>query len=461
MDPAGTSAARAAASGTVLLGVPQVGDLMRVDVQQYLTDAEHLGALTPNRLARGMEGSEILRIATDVAALRARGEGVWNFTIGDFDPKLFAIPTALRERIKVELDAGQTNYPPAVGIPELREAIRSFYAERLGLDYPEGSVQVGAGARPPIYAAFRTLVEPGDRVVYPVPTWNVRYYVYLTGGEGVPVVTKPEDGFMPTVDALLPHLPTARLLVLNSPLNPCGTVIAPELLREICLAVVAENDRRREAGERPLMLLYDQVYWQLTFGGNVHHTPVGLVPEMAPYTVFVDAISKWWAATGLRVGWAVAPPWVRARMQPLVGHMGAWAARAEQRATAALLAEPAQVDDYLDTFRSVVQARLERLRAGLLSMRDEGLPVDCLEAQGAIYLSARLDLRGRTVGGVSIDGDASARSALLSGAKVAVVPFTAFGYPADTGWVRFSVGAVSDEDVDQALDALRGLLRSA
>lgn len=431
-----------------------------VDVQSTFTDAERLAAATPNPLARGMEGSDILAIAAEVQAMRARGETVSNFTIGDFDPAIFPIPEALRERLKAELDAGRTNYPPAVGIDELRAAIRGFYADRLGLDYPEGTVVVGSGARPPIYAAFRTLVAPGDVCVYPVPSWNIRYYVYLTEGRGVPVVTKPENGFMPTADDLLPHLRTARLIALNSPLNPCGTVIAENLLRELCEAIVAENARRRTLDERPLILLYDQVYWQLTFGDYAHHTPVSLVPEMAPYTVLVDAISKCWAGTGLRVGWAVAPPWIRSRMAPLIGHMGAWAGRAEQHAVAAMLAEPAQVDPFMEDFKSTVQGRLRKLRDGLLSMRDEGLPVDCLDAQGAIYLSARFDLHGRTVDGITIDSDDAARALLLRRAGVAVVPFTAFGYPENTGWIRFSVGAATDEEVDTALERLRNLLRS-
>jgi aspartate aminotransferase len=280
---------------------------MPLNVNDMLTHADVLAERAPSPLARGLQGSAILKIAGEVRALKATGAPVGNFTIGDFNPEFFSIPDAFRERIKAELDAGQTNYPPAVGIPELREAIRGFYADRLGLDYPEGTVQVGAGARPPIFAAFQTILEAGDVVLYPVPTWNIRYYVYLNRAEGVPIVTRPENGFMPTAEDLLPHLSTARLIVLNSPLNPCGTVIAENLLRDICEAIVDENERRLPLGERPLMLIYDQVYWQLTFEQYTHHTPVGLVPKMAEYTVLVDAISKSWAATGLRVGWAVAP----------------------------------------------------------------------------------------------------------------------------------------------------------
>ncbi len=433
---------------------------MALDVRATFDDQQRLAASTPNQFAKGLEGSQILAIAAHVARVREEGNHVSNFTIGDFDPAIFPIPTVLKDRIGLELDAGQTNYPPAVGIPELRAAIRSFYKARLGIDYPAGCVQVGAGARPPIYAAFRTILEPGDKLVFPVPTWNLRYYAYLNGAEAVQVETRPENGFMPTAADLLPHVPTARMVVLNSPLNPCGTVISPELLEEICNAILAENRRRAADGERPLILLYDQVYWQITFDGNRHYTPMDLVPEMAPYTILVDAISKCWAATGLRVGWAVCPPWMVDKMKPLVGHMGAWAARAEQKATAAMLAEPERVDPWSADFQAAIKRRLDLLSDGIQALKAEGLPCDSLPVQGAIYLSARFDLHGKTIAGCRIESDEDARVAILEQAGVAVVPFTAFGYRENTGWVRFSVGAVSEEDVVRAVEAMGTLLRS-
>ncbi len=423
---------------------------MAVDVQFGGAD---LARLAPNPYALGMEGSDILAIAAQINALKATGAQVANFTIGDFDPKLFPIPEALAEAVSEELAAGQTNYPPAVGLPELRKAISGFYAERLGFRWPAESILVGSGARPPIYAAFRTIVAPGDQILFPTPTWNCRYYVYLSQGVAVPVVTRPETGFMPTLADLAPHLATARVLYLNSPLNPCGTVIQAELLREICLAIVAENRRRADLGERPLLVIYDMVYWQLTFGAE-HVTPVGLVPEMAPYTLLIDAISKWWAATGLRVGWAAVPPTLFGPMQSLIGHIGAWAGRAEQRAVARLLAEPSRTAPFVAGMNASLSGRLTRLYDGFSAMSAEGLPVTAIPARGAIYLSVRFDLLGRR--GIHTDEDLRAR--LLSEAGVGIVPFTAFGYPPGTGWVRFSVGAASDPDVDAALARIRRFL---
>jgi aspartate aminotransferase len=432
---------------------------MTVDVGALYTGHEGLSKTAPNALSLGMEGSDILAIAGQINALRAQGRPVANFTVGDFDPKLFPIPDVLTTAVGEELAAGQTNYPPAVGIPELRQAIAQFYEERLGLRVPASSVLVGSGARPPIYAAFQTIVAPGDVILYPVPTWNCRYYVYLCQAEGVPVPTRPENGFMPTAAELAPHLPRARVLYLNSPLNPCGTVMSNDLLREVSQAIVDENRRREAVGERPLMLLFDMVYWQLAFGEEPYQTPMHLVPEVAPYTVLVDAISKSWAATGLRVGWAVAPPWVYGPMQSLIGHVGAWAGRAEQRATARLLAAPESVDPFMARFVSTLQSRLARLHAGLQAMKADGLPVDSVAAAGALYLSVRFDLVGRTLAdGRAIHSADALRVWLLEEALVGVVPFTAFGYPSDTPWVRFSVGASSDADVDAALERMRSAL---
>jgi aspartate aminotransferase len=414
---------------------------MAVDVR---FDGADLARVGPNPFSLGMEGSDILAIAAQINARKAAGAPIANFTIGDFDPKLFPIPAALGQAVAEELAAGQTNYPPAVGLPELRSAISSFYAEHLGFSWPASSILVGSGARPPIYAAFQTVVAPGDTILFPTPTWNCRYYVYLSQAKGVAVPTRPENGFMPTVRDLAPHLGEARVLYLNSPLNPCGTVIEPALLQEICEAIVEENRRRQATSRRPLILIYDMVYWQLVFAGARHVTPIGLVPEMAPYTILVDAISKWWAATGLRVGWAAVPPWAFGPMQSLIGHVGAWAGRAEQRAVARLLSEPARTAPFVDAMNATLHGRLDRLYDGLRALGVEAVP-----ARGAIYLSVRFD-RGSS--------DEELRTWLLDEAGIGVVPFTAFGYPAGTGWVRFSVGAASDADIDAALGRLRAAL---
>lgn len=432
---------------------------MTIDVGAIYRDTESLAAVACAPYISGLRGSDILAIAQEVRLLQAGGRTVFNLTIGDFDPKVFPIPDALKTAVQQAYDEGHTNYPPAVGIPELRDAIRDLYRRELGLDFPADAILAGSGARPPLYGAFGVLVGEGDTVVYPVPSWNVNHYTFLNKGRGVPLVTTPESGFMPTVEQIRPHLGEARVVVINSPSNPAGTVIAEQQLAEICDAILGENERRRQAGTRPLYLIYDAVYWQLTFSGARHVTPIGLRPAMAPYTIIIDAISKSWAATGLRVGWCICPPWVRTKMQALIGHMGAWAGKAEQVGTARVLADPSLTAVFMASFKAGVEARLSGLQRGIEAMAAEGHPVRTLRGEGAIYLSVQVDLVGRTApDGSVLATDEHVRAWLLQKGGVAVVPFTAFGYPEGSGWMRMSVGAIREEDVQGTIDGLRAAL---
>jgi aspartate aminotransferase len=320
-------------------------------------------------------------------------------------------------------------------------------------------VLVTGGARPAIYGTYRALVDPGDRVIYPVPSWNNNHYAHLVGAVGVPVTCDSADAFLPTAAAIAPHLAGARLLALNSPLNPAGTAFTEEALAELCDLVLAENARRAGTGERPLYVLYDQVYWMLTFGDVRHVTPVALRPAMREYTVFVDGISKAFAATGLRVGWAVGPTDVIARMSDLLGHVGAWAPRAEQVASARLLGETAAVRSYMAGMIGDVRQRLDLLHDGLRALAAEGLPVEVIPPMGAIYLSVRFPLLGRRLAsGERLDTNEAIRAWLLERAALGIVPFQAFGLREESGWFRMSVGAVSLAEITAMLPRLRAAL---
>ncbi|MHB8879672.1 MAG: pyridoxal phosphate-dependent aminotransferase, partial [Myxococcaceae bacterium] len=374
-------------------------------------------------LVRGVVGSEILKVAAEIRALKAKGAQICNLTVGDFDPTYFPIPDELLEQTRLALAEGHTNYPPSDGVLVLREAVARYYQRELGLDYPVDSVLIAGGARPMLYAAYRAVIDPGDEAVYAVPSWNNNHYAYLSGAKAVELPVSEESNFFPTAAQLRPHLATARLLLINSPLNPCGTVIGKEQLRDITLAVVEENARRTKTGARPLYFLYDQVYWSLTFGSAKHHTPVELVPEAAPYTIMLDAISKVFCATGLRVGFGVMPPAVRKRMADLLGHVGAWAPKAEQVAVAKLLDRPEVIRAFLTKMTGKVKARLDALYQGLQAMKAEGLKVEAVDPQGAIYLSARFNLFGHTWRGKPMTTNDEIRRCLLEEAGVGMVPF--------------------------------------
>ena len=232
--------------------------------------------------AGSLKGSEILRIATEIRARVAAGEKICNLTVGDFDPRQFRIPQILEDATVDALRRGETNYPPGVGMPVLRESVRRFYENALGLSYPLESVLITTGSRPGVYGTYRTLVAEGERVVYGVPSWNNNYYSHMLGAEEVALECSSAESFLPTRERLEPVIRGARLLALNSPLNPTGTAFSAESLGAICDLVLEEN-ARRTAAEGPLYVLYDHVYWQLTFGDVEHVNPVSLRPEIGSH----------------------------------------------------------------------------------------------------------------------------------------------------------------------------------
>lgn len=413
-----------------------------------------------SRLAQGMVGSEVLRIAAEVRAAQAAGKEICNLTVGDFDPREFPVPSALVTGIEKALAAGHTNYPPSNGVPELRKSVAEFYRRELQLDYPLESVLIAGGARPLIYATYRALVDPGEHVVFPVPSWNNNHYAYLTGARAVPLEVTREHGFHPTAAQLKPLLPTTRLVALCSPSNPTGTAIAPEALAAICRDIVAENERRAGAGQRPLFLMYDQVYWATAFSSTATAMPGKLVPEVTPYTVLIDGISKSLAATGLRVGWSFAHPAVTARMSDFLGHVGAWAPKPEQMATAEFLADAAAFHGHRAAMEKRLRDRLDALHRGFLRMKEKGLGVDAVAPEGTLYLSARFPL-GVTVRGRALRTNEDIRKMLLEEAGIAVVPFQAFALPNEDGWMRLSIGAVSMKAIEEGLKRLETVLSAA
>jgi len=410
-----------------------------------------------SRLARGMIGSEVLRIAAEVRAAQAAGQDICNLTVGDFDPREFPLPAGLVAGVKRALDAGHSNYPPSNGIPELRKAVVEFYRRELHVEYPVESVVIAGGARPLIYASYRVTLDPGETAVFPVPSWNNNHYAYLSGARPLLLEVSREHGFHPTAEQIETVLPEARLLALCSPSNPTGTSIDAGTLTRICRAVVAENERREARGDRPVFLMYDQVYWATEFGGGDPVTPPALVPEVTPYTILIDAISKSLAATGLRVGWAVAHPAVIARMADFLGHVGAWAPKPEQVATAEFLVDAPAFHEHRAAMEGRLRERLDTLYRGFMRLRERGVPVDAVSPEGTLYLSVRFET-GRTVRGRALETNEDVRRLLLEEAGIAVVPFQAFALAREDGWMRLSVGAVSMAAIEKGMKRLEEVL---
>jgi aspartate aminotransferase len=229
-------------------------------------------------------------------------------------------------------------------------------------------------------------------------------------------------------------------------------------LEEICDLVIAEN-KTRTADEKPLYFLYDQIYSQLTFGDNQHFDPVTLRPELKDYVIFIDGASKCFAATGVRVGWGFGPASVINNMKAIVGHMGAWSPKAEQVAMAKYILDEAAVTQYLDTLKSRVQASLNALHKGFQQLKADGFAVDSIAPMGAIYLTLKIDMAGKTTpDGTVLKNSADINFYLIKEAKIAFVPFSAFGTDDDVNWFRASVGACTLQDIEQAIPRVKEAL---
>ncbi|TDW99688.1 pyridoxal phosphate-dependent aminotransferase [Dinghuibacter silviterrae] len=411
-----------------------------------------------SQLAESLIGSEIVRLGNEIKDKIRQGNRIYNFTIGDFDSRIFPIPQELEKGIIEAYREGYTNYPPAEGILELRESVGRFLADREGLHYTPSEILIASGGRPLIYALYRAIVDKGEKVIYAVPSWNNNHYVHFVGGQHVTIDTTPEQQFMPTADQVRPLLGDATLLALCSPQNPTGTAFSKEELQKICDAVVEEN-ARRGPGKKKLFLLYDQMYWTLTYGKTRHYNPVSLRPELKDYTVFIDGISKVFAATGLRVGWALGPAEIIAKMKAILSHMGAWAPMAEQRATAAYLGQTEAIDRYLKHFKNELEERLNRIYDGFRTLKTEGFAVDSVEPQAALYLTVCFDLTGKkTPAGKVLEDQEQVTAYILDAAGLAVVPFSAFGAGKNSPWYRLSVGTCVKEEIPDMLGAVRKAL---
>lgn len=407
---------------------------------------------------RGLQESGILRITRQVRGMLARGETVVNLTVGDFDPRYFPIPRKLSAAIQAAVARGETNYPNPEGLPVLRQAISDYVARTAGVRYPPDSIVVCSGGRPVLFGAYHATVNPGDKVLFSVPSWQNDAYSWLTGSEPIVIEASQATGFQPTVDQFRPHLSEAALVCICSPGNPTGTVMGREQLENILTAVVEENRRRESAGRRALFILHDQMYGALVSRGQEHFYPASLVPECARWLISADGVSKAYAGTGLRLGWMLVAPAVGARIRDLLSHAGAWAPRAEQAAVAEFLCDAEAIAEFRTEMDARLADRLDAMHQGFSELKSEGYPVDSINPQGAIYFSACFRLHGMAVDGVRIETDEDIRKLLLERAGAAVVPFQAFGVRGETGWFRLSAGAVSMDELRQLFPRIKDLL---
>jgi aspartate aminotransferase len=411
-----------------------------------------------SHLAGTLIGSEIVKLGNTISERIRNGEKIYNFTIGDFDPAVFPIPAELEALIIESYQQRHTSYPAAEGVLDLRKAVSSFIKEWEGIDYGPNEIQIASGGRPLIYTIFKAIVDKGDKVIYGVPSWNNNHYAHMTDGEHCVIDCAAENDFMPTPADIKKNIKGATLICICTPQNPTGTTLSKDALAEICDLILEENKSRGE-DEKKLYLMFDQMYWTLTFGNTVHYNPISLRPEMKAYTIFVDGISKVFAATGVRVGWALGPETVIAKMKAILSHLGAWAPMAEQKAVAKYLVQKEAISKYLVHFKAEVEERLRNIHAGFIALKEKGYSVDSVTPQAAIYLTIKIDLVGKTTAeGNILATQSDVTSYILGEAKLAVVPFSAFGAGSKSSWYRLSVGTSKKEEIPEMLEKLEGAL---
>jgi aspartate aminotransferase len=300
---------------------------------------------------------------------------------------------------------------------------------------------------------FKSVVDENDKVIYAVPSWNNNHYTNLHKGQHCVIEATPENNFMPAAEDIARNIKDAALICLCTPQNPTGTTLNKETLSAICDLIVKENNNRKP-GEKKLYLMFDQMYWALTYGDIKHYNPVSLNAEMHKYTVFIDGISKAFAATGVRVGWSFGPQEIISKMKAFLSHIGAWAPMAEQKATAVYLRESQSIKNHFINFKAALELRLRRIYDGLISLKEKGFNIDAIAPQAGIYLTVKFDLAGSKTENKELKNQEDVTAYLLDEANLAIVPFYAFGASRQSPWYRLSVGTCKIKDIEPFINKL-------
>jgi aspartate aminotransferase len=390
--------------------------------------------------ASQIEPSATIAAAARAKQLKSEGIHVFDFTLGEPD---FPTPAHICEAARAAIAKGQTHYTPSSGIPELRRAIAERYSNQLGVSCQPSQVIVSNGAKHSIHNVLTVLCGPGDEVIIPAPYWvSYSELVKLTGATPNIVATTAESGFKMAPEQLRKALTSrSRLLMLNSPCNPTGSVYSPDELRELA-EVVLESD---------LLVLSDEIYEQLVYGETEAVAFASLHPGLPQRTITVSGVSKSYAMTGWRIGWSISVPEVAKTMDSLQSQETSNPCSVSQYAAlAALEGDQACVSVMLAEFSSRRDFVVRRLR--------EIPGVSLVEPDGAFYAFFKVSNHfGRRLGGRQVTDSATFCAAALEVAHVAMVPGSAFG---SEGYVRMSF-ACDIADLERGLSRLATLISGA
>ncbi len=372
----------------------------------------------------GLTESVTLAITAKAKAMKAEGMDVIGFGAGEPD---FATPENIRDAAKRAIDEGCTRYTPVGGIPELKKAVIEKFGVDNSLDYTPDEVVVSCGAKHSLYNIFQSILDDGDEVIIPSPYW-VSYPAVVSLAGGVPVIVRTEAarGFKMTPEELRSAItPRTRALIINSPSNPAGTLYSTEELS--VLAGVAL--------EKGLLIISDEIYEKITYGGVTATSIASLSEEVKARTVVVNGVSKAYAMTGWRIGYAAGPKAVMKAVSKLQSQSTSNPTSISQWASVEALTGP---QDAVGKMVSAFSKRREAIVAGLNAIPG----VTCVEPHGAFYVFADFSSfydKRHSAGAVRSSLDMAGY--LLEGVGVALVPGAAFG---EDDFVRISFASSMD-----------------
>jgi len=372
-----------------------------------------------------------MKVTARAAELRAQGVDVVSFAAGEPD---FDTPASIKEAAKRALDAGATKYTAVEGTPALRRAVADWFAKAHGFDVTPAEVMVSSGAKQVIHNAFHAVLNEGDDVILPAPCWvSYAEIAKLAGARPVPVLACAADGFQPDVDAIARAItPATRMIVLSSPSNPTGVIYDEQTVRAIVDLAVRYD----------LWILTDDIYRSLRYGSAHVVQPASLGPAIRKRTIVVDGVSKSYAMTGWRIGFAMAEARVIEAMSTLQGQTTTNAAAVSQAAALAAVEGPT---DELEAMRREFDHRRQYMVRTLRAMPG----VTCVEPQGAFYAfpDVAAFVGKRTPAGQVITDDVALCHYLIDEGRIALVPGSAFFAP---GFVRLSY-ATSQANIEKGL----------
>ncbi|KSU50736.1 pyridoxal phosphate-dependent aminotransferase [Exiguobacterium sp. A1_3_1] len=385
-----------------------------------------------SKRVRQLTPSTTLAITAKAKALREEGQDIIGLGAGepDFNTPEFIIQAAFEAA-----EAGDTKYTPSGGTVALKDAIIEKTRRDLWMPYERSEVMVASGAKHALSTLFQAILDPGDEVIVPAPYW-VSYPEQIKLSDGIPVILETDESsrFKVTRELLEQHItPKTKALVLNSPSNPTGMVYSKEEL-EMVADVAIKHD---------LLVISDEIYEKLLYNGATHIS-IASLPEMRERTVIINGVSKSHAMTGWRIGYAIGPKEIISAMTNLASHSTSNPTSIAQAASVAAYAEG---DAPVEAMRVIFEERLEKIYARLIEI--EGLT--CLKPEGAFYLFPHAKQAAEMCGFDNVDDWCTA---VLSEAKVALIPGSGFGAP---DYVRLSY-ATDPARVLEALDRIEGFI---